>query len=195
MLKTSGLLPVSALFILLLIIGGNYLGILFPCQLQDILENNILVKHFLAFLTLIFFAVLADPGNEKPLKDILKQSILLYFWFILIIRMNAKFFLALVFIIALIYILKLYKKELVKDNKTEQVEKLDKILNILFIFSIIVTLLGFSIYYFEKRIEYKNEFSNQTFFFGKTNCRNYTPDLTLKNVVKEAISQIKKIKN
>ena len=110
MLKTSGLLPVSALFILLLIIGGNYLGILFPCQLQDILENNILVKHFLAFLTLIFFAVLADPGNEKPLKDILKQSILLYFWFILIIRMNAKFFLALVFIIALIYILKLYKK-------------------------------------------------------------------------------------
>lgn len=192
MIEKSHLIPVSSLFILLLIIGGNYLGVLFPCQLQDILEHNILVKHFLAFLTLVFFAVLSDSENGKTLKDVLKSSILLYFWFILIIRMNAKFFLILVFTIAIIYILKLYKKELDDEKDKIKLDKINKIINILFVFSILITIIGFLIYYFEKKIEYKKDFNNFTFFFGKVNCRHYSPDLSLKEIIKEAKKQLSK---
>lgn len=193
MISIGNTVPVSSLFILLLIIGGNYLGILFPCQLQYTLENNIMIKHFLAFLTLVFFVVLADVDNKKTLKEVVISSFYLYIWFILIIRMNAKFFIALVSVISLIYVLKLYKKELVKDNKIKSAETLNKIMNFLFILSIIITIVGFLIYYFEKRIEYGKKFKNSTFLFGKVNCRNYSPKLDMADLLKEMKKQITKI--
>ena len=47
-----------AIFIFLLIISGNYLGNLFPCKVQEQFENNIYLKHFLGYFTLLFFVIL-----------------------------------------------------------------------------------------------------------------------------------------
>ena len=211
--SAENFLPVSSLFILLLIISGNFLDVLFPCQLRYILENNILVKHFLAFLTLFFFAVLSDTENNKSLTDVLKSSLILYLWFILIIRMNANFFITLIVIIASIHVLKIYKRKYnippnnensstnltnstnpTNPTNSTELKRINMALNILYILSIIITIIGFSIYYFEKRIEYGNRFNNFTFFFGKISCRNYSPVLSLKTVIKEAKKHLARIK-
>ena len=47
-----------SVFVLLLIIFGNFLGELMPCKVREALSNNMLLKHFLGYLTLLFFAVL-----------------------------------------------------------------------------------------------------------------------------------------
>ena len=85
----SSLENVIAIFILVLIICGNFLGQLFPCKVQDMFNNNIVLKHVLGFFTLLFFAISTIPelhfvetGLGK-FSDFLLTSVILYLWFIL----------------------------------------------------------------------------------------------------------------
>jgi len=44
-----------ALFIFILIIGGNFIAELFPCKIQNVLRNNIYMKHLLRFFNIVLF--------------------------------------------------------------------------------------------------------------------------------------------
>ena len=57
--------PIWNVFVLFLIIASNYIGELFPCRVQNLLIGNIYLKHFIAFLTLVFFVVLTDSSSKK----------------------------------------------------------------------------------------------------------------------------------
>ena len=65
-----------AIFIFTLIISGNFLAQLFPCNIQKLLSNNILVKHLFGFLTLFFFGALAFPRLSKNIEGMFNTLIL-----------------------------------------------------------------------------------------------------------------------
>ena len=176
--------PLWNIFVLFLIIASNYIGELFPCRIQDYLSNNVYLKHFISFLTLLFFVVLTDTSLvKKKFMEIFISSLKLYFLFLLLINSTKKFFIFALFILAIIYIIQLIKKDYINDeNVPEETENYKKIILVekaLFVLFYIVLVLGFIIYLGEKKIEYKNKFKYMTFIFGKPSCKGKSPDTKL----------------
>lgn len=56
------------MFSLYLFVAINYCGDLFGCQLQRLLNESYWAKHLVAYLTLLFFAILSSdvrvPGSR-----------------------------------------------------------------------------------------------------------------------------------
>lgn len=176
--------PLWNIFVLFLIIASNYIGELFPCRIQDYLSNNVYLKHFISFLTLLFFVVLTDTSLvKKKFMEIFISSLKLYFLFLLLINSTKKFFIFALFILAIIYIIQLIKKDYINDeNVPEETENYKNIILVekaLFVLFYIVLVLGFIIYLGEKKIEYKNKFKYMTFIFGKPSCKGKSPDTKL----------------
>lgn len=174
-------IPLWNIFVLFLIIASNYIGELFPCRIQDYLSNNVYLKHFISFLTLLFFVVLTDTSLvKKKFMEIFISSVKLYFLFLLLINSNQSFFVFALLILAIIYIIQLIKKDYTNDeNVTEETENYKKIRLLektLFILFFITLVIGFIIYLGEKKIEYKNKFNYLTFIFGKPSCKGKSPN-------------------
>jgi hypothetical protein len=162
-------LPISSLFTFILIIGGNYIGELLPCRLQKVLKTNMVFKHLLGFLTLIFFVQFSDKQNSS-LEKLVKQAIVLYIWFALIIKMNTQMFVILSAVLSIMFIIKLYKEQELKKTPHKNFDKLNNIYNGMFVISILITLYGFIMYWREKEITFGKAFDIGTFLFGPKEC-------------------------
>jgi len=181
-------ISIYSIFIFFLIISSNYLGALFPCKIQKLLDTNVYMKHVFGFLTLSFFVVLTDPAKKYNFINIFYESSLLYIIFIIFINNNYNFFIFGLIIIGLIYILNLKKVDLdgkiienasKEDNEKNKqfLELIIKINKFLFVLFMIVIIIGFIIYIGEKKIEYKNKFNFITFIFGKVKCKDKSPNV------------------
>lgn len=169
------LLPVSSLFVLFMIIGGNYLAPLFPCKLQRMLANNMYVKHVLGLLTLVFFVELVDTTTNSSLTWTFISSGLLYIWFILTTTMETKVFMVLVILFAVMYSLHLYLNQLDKEATPEAIRlttRLRQLEHYMYYSSILLTIFGVIAYYGRKKSELGSKFDLLKFFLGKTTCKN-----------------------
>ena len=194
-------IPIWNVFVLFLIIASNYIGELFPCRVQNLLIGNVYLKHFIAFLTLMFFVVLTDSSSQKKkFMVIFTDSIKLYFLWLLLINCDKKFFVVGLILLGILYILQLIKNDYINEkiedkqvndeNKYEKDEKalqlIKNIERIIFIIFFIVLVLGFTVYMGEKKIEYKNKFNYITFIFGKPSCRGKSPEVKYLEAFKSA---------
>lgn len=174
-------IPIWNIFVLFLIIAANYLGELFPCRVQNLLESNIYLKHIIAFLTLSFFVILTDTTSNYKSNEIFSISFTLYILFIILARNNKVFFLINLVILAILYVMKLqltdYEKNV--DEKSNDIfyERLLIIEKVLTVIFFVLLICGFLIYMGEKKIEYKNKFNFITFFFGKPSCKLNSPTI------------------
>lgn len=160
------------LFILYLLISGNYLGELFGCKAQYFFQKNMFFKHIIGLITLVFFVIFAeDPENmsNNPTSSILK-SILLYFWFVITTRTNYKYLFTIVLVLLAIVIIEKYKKYYEIKDEEKKVENLKQINVYLSYLSIILTVVGFLVYLNEKYKEYGKNWSWNRFIMGKTFC-------------------------
>ena len=103
--------PIYSVFLLILIISGAPLFELFSCKIRSLFEN-IIFTHLLAYLTLVFFIVITIPTREKHILKIIPQSTILYAFFLGLIKTSAFYFVFILGIITTIYVLVLYKAEL-----------------------------------------------------------------------------------
>jgi len=115
-------IPLYSIFVLILILSGGYVIQLIPCKLQKVLESNIYIKHLFAFLTLLFLVTLVDPFDKdnNNIKIVIYRSIILYLFFIFIIKTNYKFFIAIIVLLAFKYLMLLYKNQLLDENNKEK---------------------------------------------------------------------------
>ena len=167
-----------SIFVFVLILSGNYLGELFPCKVQYMFKNNMFVKHALGFLTLVFFVALTIPEiKEKP--NFILNSLLTYFWFLLMSKTYYTLWIVIFGILGIVYLLKLYKENLEDEGIKKQEKKTIQTNNILkkylIILSVVLTIIGFLMYMGAKKIEYKKKFSYFSFLFGKPSCRGLSP--------------------
>ena len=188
--------PIYAVFLLILVISAAFLPSLFPCRLQNALTNSIYLKHTFSFMTMLFFVVLTIPDSDKKIYDLIPKSFLLYAFFLVLIKTDFPFFIAILFLIAIIYVLSLRRSEIqdeLKDlgqpgnsninikksndkpnnainDKQKESDTIIKINNILSICIIPLLLIGSLSYLGKKRHQYKDKFSIATFIFGKFNC-------------------------
>lgn len=180
-------LPMYALFILVLIISGNYIGELLPCQVQAELSDNILLKHFFAYLTLFFFVGLTDSEiAEKGFGTLLFKTMLIYFVFLIFIKNNVTYFQINLFLLGILYLVNYVRLELkakyddedtdddTKNKLEGQINALVTTSNVIWIISLIILIIGFLVYMGQKKCEYYGSFDYGTFFFGKASCKGAT---------------------
>ena len=172
--------PIYCIFTFFLLICADSTSNLFPCQLRRVLDNNLILKHMMVYLTITFLIVLLENIPDKNLYKIFSVSFYLYVIFILISKTEYGFFVPILIITAIIYILFLKREELNKQAETaskkekEELEKkhdiIIKLNNLLIIVIFILTIIGFFVYMGRKKFEYKNNFNYLTFIFGKIEC-------------------------
>jgi hypothetical protein len=180
------------IFIFILIVSANFLAEIFPCRLQYLLKNNMLVKHLFGFFTILFFVRLSN-SDDKNLLNIIKHSFLLYLIFILISKSNIYFFYFILLCLGITYIINLQKEddtEKFKNNEINQqeydkkIKTYDIITYVIYILIFIATIIGIFIYMGEKKIEYKKKFNYLTFFIGSPKCINKSPDFNFIKALK-----------
>lgn len=89
------------------------------------------------------------------------------------------FFLILLFILFILYICIQYYnyKKLSDEDKKEY----NIITTTIFVLAIVITVIGFLLYYGEKKYEYKKMFNWNDFFFKNLNCNFNPPKGTMKD--------------
>jgi len=163
-------LDINPLFIFYVTLGGNFVAQLFPCQVQKLFTENIYYKHFLAFFILFFAIVLTSEKTEKISTTLLKKTVLLYFLFIMLTRMDKNFFLLFFVILCIKFII---LNELSHTNNAASKDRYNKINKTLNYVLISIGIIGFVLYYGEKKYEYGKRFNFLTFLLGKPVCREF----------------------
>jgi hypothetical protein len=176
-----------SIFVFFLVITSNYLGELFPCKVQNILTENVYMKHFFGYLTLLFFVVISDTSSDIELSDTVLISLGLYGIFLILINTDIHFFLICMVILGASYLINLHK-QYKEENGLILESWIDNTISALYISFGVFLLIGFIIYMGEKKIEYKKNFNYITFIFGKSKCKNETPETNLLRNFKAAFS-------
>lgn len=186
LLNTKFLDKIITVFILVLIICGNYLGQLFPCRVQQMFSNNNYLKHILGYLTLLFFAITTLPelnylkSGFGAFSDFMLNSLILYIWFIFMSKNHYVFWFITFGLAGCMYLIYLYetteKNNSEKDNKKYETSKVlittKKTIGITILIS---TIIGFLVYMGAKKEEYGSKFNYITFLFGKPSCKGKSP--------------------
>lgn len=161
---------INPLFIFYVTLGGNFVAQLFPCQVQKLFTENIYYKHFLAFFILFFAIILTSDQSEKISTILFSKTLILYSLFIVLTRMDKNFFLLFFVALCIKFII---INELSHTHDKELKDKYNKINNGLNYALISIGIIGFILYYGEKRYEYGKRFNFLTFLLGKPVCREF----------------------
>lgn len=175
----------NALFVFVLIISGNYLADLFPCHIQNLMKNNIYMKHLFGFMILYFLTILTFP-ELKSIKGII-SAFSLYVLFLFSAKINYIAWAFVMIIYAFIYLLNIIvfdltkKKNKCKKNKKKENEyhkkiiNLKRIMSVLIILNSIIIISGFLIRINRHKKYYKNNFSIYKFLMDIPNCKKKKP--------------------
>jgi hypothetical protein len=183
-------LNIFSVFVFILIVSANFLAELFPCRLQHLLRNNMIMKHLFGVFTMMFFVVFSSNNKEKNLFKLLFNSFLLYVLFILITKCDVYAFYLILIFLGITYIVNILKQneteniEKEKDNKKKElinnkINMYNNVITIFYFLIIIITIIGVILYIGEKKIEYKKKFNFITFFIGKPACKNSSPSTNI----------------
>jgi hypothetical protein len=173
-------MQIESLFIFLLIVSGNCLAELFPCRFQKDLTDTIGLKHFVGFLTLLFFVVLQSPSESFNLFHAFKNATILYILFLLLVSSHHYTFITAMVLLTISYLitLKIKENDAIYNHKKSKVrlqassDNMKQIQLYLHYIIVIVIVFGFLSYLGSKKSEYKKNFNYFTFIFGKTVCAN-----------------------
>lgn len=164
----------NAVGLLTLTIGANFTGDLFGCGVKKQLTNNPIVKHFMAFLLLLFFIVLTNKDaflknateNSWITLDLLYKTLLVYLGFIAFTKCT--FGISVLVIVVLIFILFMDIEKNNKDDKTKA--EIDKYKHIAMTIGLGALAYGVFAYYQKQSSEHGSDFTLYKFFLGTTKC-------------------------
>ena len=180
--------------ILALMMSANYLGELFPCQVQSVFANNMVIKHLLGFLSLMIFIVLTKPTLYTS-TNFIYTSVLLYAGFMLLSKLNYIIWFMIFGIFAITYVLHVYVSKIELENQinsnrigsntvrpddndkipteniSARIDSIKQIQKYLFIVTIPIAIVGIVHYIGEKKLEYGiTGFNLIKFLIDKPQC-------------------------
>ena len=162
---------VKGLFLLFIIVSGNFIGNTLGCQIQELFTYSMKVKELLVFLMIYFTLNIVDNHALSPFNH-MKISVKIWILYMLLTRMNLIFSAIVFSLLAMIYVIQQqvdYKKG--RDELTkEEAAKYNKIMILLEKLSIALAVIGFVSYLISKKREYKGKFSFYNFILGKRKC-------------------------
>jgi hypothetical protein len=170
-------------FFILLLTSGIISGFL-NCDIQKLLENNIFITHIIIFSTIYFFrySSFVNTGTlqfekKHPIYHFL-NSIIIYLFFILLMRMN--FYSAIIAFIIFFLTHLIYEYNDYYKNKNNNIIFNKKNINIIYSTLLIILIINIIIGVVLNYLEYKNNYNNFLYFiFNVTKCNNINEPLNL----------------
>jgi len=133
--------------------------------------KNVYVKHLITFGLIFLLVVFATKKSFKSydedepiLPDLIINALIIHILFILSLKMDFKFTIAIVLLAVVYYLL-----DVEKSNKTDiiNMEGLQKLIKIAIL---VIGIVGFYYYFMEKYSKDKQNFSLNTFLIGFESC-------------------------
>lgn len=178
MLQYLEAIDYKGLFVLYLIISINFANTTFACKLQKLLTESMLAKHIVGFFTLYFFVIVTSPPRRKSaglLDNRVLQAIILYALFMISSRCDTYFLAIFLIGLGINFIINSYLDGLPQDSteiSPDTEHKLHQFACICAAISVCALLIGFILFYGEKRLEYGTKFQFGDFLFGNPHCRH-----------------------
>jgi hypothetical protein len=180
---------VKGIFLLILVVAGNFVGETLGCQTQKIMMENMYVKQALV-LMLIYFTINFTLSDNPHPAAMVRTTFIIWFMYLMFVRMDYGPTLAAIILLMVYYVLSnftdyytsLYTKKIANAKSLKEKKELEQDYYVveqqyhnlreytLYIL-IIVVIFGFIIYAKEKWDEYHDEFSIQKFIFGTGHCK------------------------
>jgi hypothetical protein len=164
-LVNNGSQHIAKLALFIFIISGNFVSDVFSCSLRKLLQDNILIKHLVAFFILLLFVGLEDTGTTMSNKIIM--SIGLYAWFIFTMRSPLVVSIIVTLSIVTMYIIQGFIQDYENIGKTTVL--LVQTRNTIFVCSVLLSIIGFIYFTLQTRSLYKKDFSIYKFVIGLKN--------------------------
>ena len=158
-------IPLYSIFLLFVTICGNFLSEILPCRFQKMIKTSMLIRYLFVFLTLFFLIV--SISNSNIFKNFI-QTIVIFIWFCFLIRNSYPFFIINLFLLFFIYLLSI--KELGLINEGKNIKIIEIVNNILITICFFLTIIGFFLNLWKRKIQFKNKFNLRRFFFGDSYC-------------------------
>jgi len=161
----------NGMFFFILILSSGFTEEILNCKYQKLLSNNIYVKHLLSLMILYYIdsSVISEQEHFPMIK--IRNVLMLYVIFIIIMRQNANFTIILFGLIFIIHILNEFKKYYTKKNEDSKIQlKLHNIIVIISGITILLSIAGLYINYFQRKVEFGKGFSSMKFLLGNTSC-------------------------
>lgn len=161
---------IGGVFLILLAISANYLGVTLTCETQQILNTNPYAK-FLIIYCLIFFSLsLSAQANGLAIHPIvtLISSTAVFVFYIFFIRCSIFFILMTFFCLFVILVLQNYvyyynsSQEIIpKEERERRIKNLLKYIYFIFIFVTVMIVMGFFIHLTR---DFKNQYKSFSLF-------------------------------
>ena len=164
-LVNNGSQHIAKLALFIFIISGNFVSDVFSCSLRKLLQDNILIKHLVAFFILLLFVGLEDTGTTMSNKIIM--SIGLYAWFIFTMRSPLVVSIIVTLSIVTMYIIQGFIQDY--ENIGQTTDLLVQTRNTIFVCSVLLSIIGFIYFTLQTRSLYKKYFSIYKFVIGLKN--------------------------
>lgn len=159
----------GALFVMYLVVASNYVGELFNCDLQQVLQENYWIKHLLGYMTLFFFVNLTGTsGAQNSVLNTSLISLMVYAVFIITNRAEGSWQVAVLLLLLAIYLLEIMKDEI------DDVKTISQVQVGIGAVMLATSFFGFVLYVGRKRIELDQEGTPWSWvkFFKGTTCRH-----------------------
>ena len=140
----------KSIFFLLLGVSSNFIGDTFGCQLQKILNENLICKQILIFLTIYFGLDLSSDSSLDP-KNGIMLSAFVYTFYLVFTHMDHRITLVSFCLLASIYFfdknIKFYKDKISKKKLEKNSYIRDQLIKILLITIVIGFLMQINLRY------------------------------------------------
>lgn len=166
----------TSLLIFFLIVAGNFVADVYSCDLRKLLENNMEMKHIIAFLLLYVFVVLLELKELSPIHALL-ISLCIYILFILTMRSPLIITVINMFLIFIVYFINLnydyyYDKE--RNTSGKIPFNIDKqfIKTVMLVILVTIVVLTFSGFFYQLRYTrnmYRKNWTLYKFILGMSN--------------------------
>jgi predicted cobalt transporter CbtA len=173
---TGAVLPAFAFY---LIIFCNFTPELMGCRLQTVLRESMVAKHAIGLLLMLFLVVLASPDNaDMKLLQNVGIAVVAYVTYLMTTRISLPLVVLVLALLVATYVLGIRKKRVQDtpgDDHETKARRLHLMQNVLIGGILAITVVGFILYFLEKRAEYGSRFSYHKFVVGNVRCRKFTP--------------------
>jgi hypothetical protein len=167
----------NKIFVFYMLVACNFLAVVFSCDVQRFISQNMYVIHVVAIMTLYFSVILVDSSIDNKVSNPVKAigyTIALYFVFLLSTHCHFKMFFLAILVMFSVFVAQTVKNYIDDVNKTKNHRVLEVTANIIsyaqvaFQFLIAgLIVFGFLVYTGEQSIKFNHlgKWNWMTFWF------------------------------